>query len=304
MSETEQDDAKRRQRARFVEALTSTARQPGERSRLGMRVAGATAVLALVAGGTLGLGAWRSYQADENAKSEKVAAEQAAALRKIAASRSASRTSANPKSKPKQKPKEAGQPARRADAPVIVPAAPPVSSAKQQSKPKTKKKKKDLSPLVVSDRSGLLLKNAASGFCADLSDTQTGQWQNPIITSHCDGTDGDNQQWTMQVHRGDTGRDGASLVLFVNAKTGMCLDVPDLVAQPAGTRVQEANCHSTVEDNELWWLDPVGDGSVRIRNYMSNSLCLALWGDGQKYSSIVWIDSCDADRDSAWRLID
>ncbi|MFI9100826.1 RICIN domain-containing protein [Streptomyces fildesensis] len=298
MSETEQDDAKRRQRARFVDALTSTAQQPGERSRLGMRVAGATAVLALVAGGTLGMGAWRSYQADVDAKEQKLALEQAAALKKLPQSPSRSATS---------KPTAPAQPTRGAETQVpdapAVPAAPPANPAnpsKQQSKPQTEKKEAPR-PLVLSDRSGVLLKSATTGLCADLPNTGAGYYTMPIMQSHCDGSSGDNQQWSMQVHRGDTGPGGASLVLFVNAKDGLCIDVPEKVAKPAGTLVQEANCHSTVEDNELWWLDPVGDGTVRIHNYMSNQLCLQVWGDSPKSTSWTSIDRCE-DRDSLWRL--
>ncbi|MCM2424828.1 RICIN domain-containing protein [Streptomyces sp. RKAG337] len=297
MSETEQDDAKRRQRARFVDALTSTAQQPGERSRLGIRVAGATAVLALVAGGTLGMGAWRSYQADADAKEQKLAFEQAAALKKIPQS------PARPATPKPTKPAEPAQPTGRAEAPApyAVPAAPPAKPSKE-GKPQAEKKAAPR-PMVLSDRSGVLLSNAATGMCADLPGTGPGQYQMMLIQSHCDGTGADNQQWNMQVHRGDTGPGGASLVLFVNAKDGLCIDVPERVPKPARTQIQEANCHSTVEDNELWWLDPVGDGTVRIRNYMSNQLCLAIWGDSPKTASWVWMDRCDADRDSLWRLI-
>ncbi|WP_406002908.1 RICIN domain-containing protein [Streptomyces sp. NBC_00829] len=298
MSETEQDDAKRRQRARFVDALTSTAHQPGERSRLGIRVTGATAVLALVAGGTLGLGAWRSYQADEDAKEQEVAAEQAAALRKLTTTPSPSRSAA---SKP-VKSAETAQSARRAEAPVAAPAAPAAPPSRQQPKPKTEKKEEPHA-LVLSDRSGVLLKSATTGLCADLPNTGPGYYTMPIVQNHCNGSDGDNQQWNMQVHRGDTGPGGASLVLFVNAKDGLCIDVPERVPKPAGTLVQEAHCHSTVEDNELWWLDPVGDGTVRIHNYMSDQLCLQVWGASPKSTSWTSIDRCE-DPDSRWRLIE
>ncbi|MFJ7591872.1 RICIN domain-containing protein [Streptomyces sp. NPDC097617] len=302
MSETEQDDAKRRQRARFVDALTSTAQQPGERSRVGIRVAGATAVLALVAGGALGLGAWRSYQADQDAKGQKLAAEQAAARGPLTASPSSDR-SAGPKpaepGEPAQAPQAAQpvQPARGAEAQGAVPEAAPAKQQQQQQQPaKPEAVKQEVRPMVLSDRSGVLLKNAATGMCADLPFIGGGRYTVPIIQSKCGNSD-DNQQWNIRVHRGATGPGGASLVLFVNAKDGLCMDVPERVAKPAGTLVQEANCHSSLEDNELWWLDPAGDGTVRIRNYMSNQLCLQVEGDTR-----VEIDRCDVDGDSRWRL--
>ncbi|MFI9809523.1 RICIN domain-containing protein [Streptomyces sp. NPDC052301] len=301
MSEIEQDDAKRRQRARFVETLTSTARQPGEHSRLGVRVAGATAVLALAAGGTLGLGAWRSYQADEEAKGQKRAAGQTAALKKVTASPSLSRSAS---AKP-VKPAKPAQSVPRAAPPAAVPAAPPASAVKQQSKPESEKKpkKERPSPLVFSsDRSGVLLKSAATGLCADLPNTGPGYSTMPIMQSHCDGSDGDNQQWTVQVHRGDTGPGGASLVLLVNAKDGLCIDAPDKAAKPANMLVQEANCQSSLDDNQLWWISPAGDGNVRIHNYLSDQLCLQVWGDSPKSTSWTSIDRC-SDPDSVWRLI-
>lgn len=69
MSDTQHQDEERRERARRVEAITEATRQSGERSRTGTRIAGAAAVLALVSGATLGIGAWRSYQA-QHAKDE------------------------------------------------------------------------------------------------------------------------------------------------------------------------------------------------------------------------------------------
>ncbi|MFI7354870.1 RICIN domain-containing protein [Streptomyces avidinii] len=306
MSETEQDDAKRRQRARFVDALTSTAQQPGERSRVGIRVAGATAVLALVAGGALGLGAWRSYQAEEDAKGQKLAAEQAAARGPLTESPSPSRSAGAKPAEEGEEPAtgagrgQAVQPARPAEAEVraqgAAPEAAPAQRQQQQQQPKPEAGKQEVRPMVLSDRSGVLLKNAATGMCADLPFVGGGRYTMPVVQSKCGNSD-DNQQWNIRVHRGATGPGGASLVLFVNAKDGLCMDLPERVPKPAGTLVQEANCHSTLEDNELWWLDPVGDGTVRIRNYMSNQLCLQVEGDFR-----VEVDRCDVDGDSRWRL--
>lgn len=269
MSENEQDDAKRRQRARFVDALTTSSQQPGERSRTGVRVAGAVAVLALIAGGTLGIGAWRSHQADEDAKKQELAAQQAAAERKLTAAPSVSPT-------PTKKPK----PSPSTHAPRIEQPAPPVTHSPTPSA--TKKKVKKAPGPVVTDRSKILLKNAATGMCADLPYYGPGKLGTPVNQYFCDGSESDNQQWNMRVHRGDTGPGGRRLVIFSNAKDGLCLDMLDRGAKAAGTPLQEASCHNSMDDNQLWWLEDSGDGTVKIHDVMSNNLCLQVDGANVK----------------------
>ncbi|MFD5191931.1 RICIN domain-containing protein [Streptomyces sp. NPDC058357] len=298
MSDTEQDDAKRRQRARFVEALTKTAQQPGERSRVGTRIAGATALLALAAGATLGLGAWRSYQSDEDSKQQHLAAQQ----RRISPSASPSPTGGRETGKkaPTKHPAVGGARAGAALPPVDTVTSPsPEAEKKKEETPKEKKQ----STLADASRSRVLLKNAHSGMCADVSGYGEGAVNQPIMQYYCDGTDKDNQLWSMSVRGAGQGPGGTDLVLFANVKDGLCLDVPMFGAQPPATKLIEARCDGSTRDNQLWWLDPVGDGTVRVRNYASNHLCMEVKDDSMARATQLQLDDCGTDADSRWTVI-
>ncbi|MFI5774304.1 RICIN domain-containing protein [Streptomyces sp. NPDC051658] len=299
MSDTEQDDAKRRQRARFVEALTKTAQQPGERSRVGTRIAGATALLALAAGATLGLGAWRSYQSDEDSKQQHLAAQQ----RRISPSASSSPTGGRETGKkaPAKHPVAAGAGAGAALPPVdtVTSPSPEAEKKKEEEAPKEKKQ----STLADASRSRVLLKNAHSGMCADVSGYGKGAVNQPIMQYYCDGTDKDNQLWSMSVRGAGQGPGGADLVLFANVKDGLCLDVPMFGAQPPATKLIEARCDGSTRDNQLWWLDPVGDGTVRVRNYASNHLCMEVKDDSMARATQLQLDDCGTDADSRWTVV-
>ncbi|MFG7943404.1 RICIN domain-containing protein [Streptomyces cacaoi] len=291
MSETEQDDTKRRQRARFADALTTTAQQPGERSRLGARVAGAVAVLALAAGGTLGLSAWRSYQADEDAKKEKLAAEQAAARKQITKSPSATPKPSKSEHTPESAPRKH----------VSEPDPEPSTTIRA---PQEKKTEQDVKSRSTANRSRVLLKNAQSGLCADLPYYDgVGETGTPVSQFRCDGTDQDNQLWDVRVKHPGKGPNGADLVLIRNVKDGYCLDLPDLGPKPPGTVVQEANCHETLKDNELWWVDPQPNRTLLVRNFASNNLCLKVPGpDLKKLDKPLVIGPCN-DGATRWRFV-
>ncbi|MCX4736235.1 RICIN domain-containing protein [Streptomyces sp. NBC_01363] len=300
MSDTEQDDAKRRQRARFVEALTKTAQQPGERSRVGTRIAGATALLALAAGATLGLGAWRSYQSDEDSKQQHLAAQQ----RRISPSASSSPTGGRETGKkaPAKHPVAAGAGAGAALPPVDTVTSPSPEAEKKKKEEEAPKEKKQ-STLADASRSRVLLKNAHSGMCADVSGYGKGAVNQPIMQYYCDGTDKDNQLWSMSVRGAGQGPGGADLVLFANVKDGLCLDVPMFGAQPPATKLIEARCDGSTRDNQLWWLDPVADGTVRVRNYASNHLCMEVKDDSMARATQLQLDDCGTDADSRWTVV-
>ncbi|MYQ87380.1 MULTISPECIES: RICIN domain-containing protein [unclassified Streptomyces] len=301
MSDTEQDDAKRRQRARFVEALTKTAQQPGERSRVGTRIAGATALLALAAGATLGLGAWRSYQSDEDSKQQHLAAQQ----RRISPSASSSPTGGRETGKkaPAKHPVVGGAGAGAALPPVDTVTSPSPEAEKKKKKKEEAPKEKKQSTLADASRSRVLLKNAHSGMCADVSGYGKGAVNQPIMQYYCDGTDKDNQLWSMSVRGAGQGPGGTDLVLFANVKDGLCLDVPMFGAQPPATKLIEAQCDGSTRDNQLWWLDPVGDGTVRVRNYASNHLCMEVKDDSMARATQLQLDDCGTDADSRWTVV-
>ncbi|MFJ1583231.1 RICIN domain-containing protein [Streptomyces sp. NPDC088197] len=295
MSESDHDEAKRRQRARFVEALTTHTRQPGEHSRVGSRVAGAVAVLALVAGATLGMGAWRSHQADEHDKKRDLAAQRTAAYKNIAHSASPS-----PTPKPtKTVPKRTGKPVPHTASPKPhrTPSTTPTPKRTAGSGGK------DPRALTAHDRKVLIM-NAYSGMCVDIPYNGPGQLGLEIDQYHCDGTDQDNQFWNMTVKLPASGPGGTDLVQFSNTMDGLCIDPPERGAQPSGTELSEANCTGTLADNQLWWLAPAGGDTVWIRNYASNHLCLRVEGTDKKAPSArLVIGSCGTDDDSRWRLL-
>ncbi|WP_409055179.1 RICIN domain-containing protein [Streptomyces sp. SYP-A7185] len=306
MSEIDEDDAKRRQRARFVDALTTNAQQPGERSRLGSRVTGAVAVLALAAGATLGLGAWRSYQADENDKKLKLAAEQSVAEKK----------SPRPSS-PRPKPEATQQNKKQPPGPGAIaerPAEPSGGVAPSASSEKKQKKSKEGEPssdsgevsartLTTGERLGILLKNASTGMCADIPYYKAGSVGKGVSQYHCDGTDEDNQIWNMRVRYAGKGPGGSDLVSFGNVKDHLCIDLPERGSQRAGTKLSEGRCNTIPSDNQLYWLQSAGDGAVWIRNYASNDLCLQVYGAEPRVAGTrLAIGTC-TNGDSRWRLI-
>ncbi|MFJ5609312.1 RICIN domain-containing protein [Streptomyces sp. NPDC093221] len=289
MSDTDQDEAKRRRRARFVEVLTSSARQPGERSRLGSRVAGATAVLALAAGATMGIGAWRGHQADQDAKELTAAQTKAADRLAHLPTGSVSPTA----KKPTPKPSHSATP----KAPVHTTHAPTPSPKRSEKATATP------TPTIAVYPSTALLLNAATALCADIPYFGAGKVGGSVNTHKCDGTSNDNQIWNMRVQPVGKGPGGTDLVLFVNAKDDLCLDMPNRGPQPAGTTLNEANCDGTLADNQLWWLEPVGNSAVHIRSFISGNLCIRPGNVSPGGSDRrLMIATCGTNDESRWFL--
>jgi hypothetical protein len=300
LSESDQDETERRQRARFVDVLTAHTRQPGEQSRVGTRVAGAAAVLALAAGTTLGLGAWRSYQSAEHDKKQDLAAQQAAAYKNIIPSASPSSTPKPTTQAPKRTAKPVPTTHTTAPKRVVTPSASPTKKQQQSAGPGGQ----NLQTLTAHNRSNLLIMNAYSGMCVDIPNYDAGKPGLDVSQYHCDGTDQDNQLWNMTVQVRGGGPGGTDLVQFSNVKDGLCIDPPYRGAQPEDTVLSESDCTGTVADNQLWWLASAGDGIVWIRNYASNHLCLRVEGTDKKAADArLGLGTCTAGDDSRWRLL-
>ncbi|WP_238441820.1 RICIN domain-containing protein [Streptomyces pratensis] len=125
-------------------------------------------------------------------------------------------------------------------------------------------------------RSGVqntVLKNAVTGQCVDIGGYGKGAINAPVNQYPCNATTGDNQLWNLDIVDKDGGPQNAPLFLIRNSKDGLCLDLGYYKARSAGTKVGEFHCSAT-GDNQLWWLDPRGDGTNWIRNAVSNDLCL------------------------------
>ncbi|MFD4032263.1 RICIN domain-containing protein [Streptomyces sp. NPDC058637] len=125
-------------------------------------------------------------------------------------------------------------------------------------------------------RSGVqntVLKNAGTGLCVDIGGYGKGSLNAPVTQYPCNNTNGDNQLWNLDIVAKSGGPQNAPVFLIRNSKDGLCLDLGEYTARPADTKVSEFHCNST-GDNQLWWLDPRGDGTNWIRNVVSNDLCL------------------------------
>jgi hypothetical protein len=132
---------------------------------------------------------------------------------------------------------------------------------------------------AASSASQVLLFNVTTGLCADVPGYGNGTSDGPVNQYDCDGTSGDNQLWDLQVAYKTGGPGGASLFVIVNHKDGLCMDLPNYGAEPAGTQIEEYPCDRTKNDNQLWWLDPRPDGTYWIRDYASG-LCIDVPGVG------------------------
>ncbi|WP_202231841.1 RICIN domain-containing protein [Actinacidiphila reveromycinica] len=132
---------------------------------------------------------------------------------------------------------------------------------------------------AASSASQVLIVNVTTRLCADVPGYGKGTSDGPVNQYDCDGTAGDNQLWDLQVASKSGGPNGASLFVIVNHKDGLCMDLPNYGAEPAGTPVEEYACDRTTNDNQLWWLDPRPDGTYWIRD-LSSGLCLDVPGVG------------------------
>ncbi|WP_455356487.1 RICIN domain-containing protein [Streptomyces sp. SYSU K217416] len=137
-----------------------------------------------------------------------------------------------------------------------------------------------------------VIKNAATGQCVDLAGYGKGKINNRVLQNPCNATTADNQLWNLDVVDKDGGPQNAPLFLIRNSKDGLCLDLGYYKARSAGTKVGEFTCRAS-GDNQLWWLDPRGDGTNWIRNAVSNDLCLRpTGGAGAGNDAALEIASC------------
>lgn len=292
LGEPENEDVKRRERAQRADALAVAARQPGERSKLGTRVAGAVAVLALVAGGTLGVGAWNSYKAEKDKKAAEEKKEQAAATSDPSPSASSGSPSEDKDDKPAEKPtspseKEPEQPPEKSEEPKETPA-----------------KKERLARTHKDAHSKKLLANQTTGMCADIPGFGRGTLGDaPVNQFPCNGSEKDNQLWNINVVHPGKGPKGSSLVHIVNAKDGYCMDLPGSGGHSPGTKVWQAQCNGNLDDNQLWWVNTTSYGTVLIHNLASNNHCLRVNGDAPKKKDVqLTIGDCVKSKDTDWRL--
>ncbi|MEI5033206.1 RICIN domain-containing protein [Streptomyces sp. S1A(2023)] len=176
-----------------------------------------------------------------------------------------------PSATPSKKKKEEEKEKKPVD-PVVhqqpVTPSPTPSPEKSKADKKPKVKAKVLTPAEqlrqwANGRSGVqntVIKNAATGQCVDVPGWGKGEVNSRINQDPCTASTADNQLWNLDIVDQDGGPQNAPLFLIRNSKGGLCLDLGYYEARPAGTKVAQFHCNAT-GDNQLWWLDPRGDGS-------------------------------------------
>ncbi|MEU2083048.1 RICIN domain-containing protein [Streptomyces albus] len=300
MSESQDEDVKRRERARRVDALTDAARQPGEGPRLGTRIAGAVAVVALVAGATLGIGAWNSYQSEKEAKEKKAAA--AWKKQQAAAHKSALPTPSPSASERKKKSELPTLSKQRADDSGVTARATKVEKPDETvKKPKSGVRLNNKLKMAGAGYSRVVLVNQDSKQCADIPDFGPQRDGVPINQYPCNTSDADNQLWNITVSHPGAGAEGGDLVMLANAKDGHCFDLPEGGGQPAGTRLHTANCNGRMDDNQQWRIEDLPNGQKKIHNFASNGLCLQVAGNSHTNDAPLIIGDCQAPS-SNWLL--
>ncbi|SDO75786.1 Ricin-type beta-trefoil lectin domain-containing protein [Actinacidiphila guanduensis] len=148
----------------------------------------------------------------------------------------------------------------------------------------------------------VLLKNLATGMCADLPQYGKGSVGGVIDQYDCRAGAADNQEWALKVVGTPKGPGGARLFTISNDTDRLCMDIPWYGVEPAGTRVTEYTCDATTDDNQLWYLASGQGDHYRIRNYASDSMCLGVAGGaGTPHGVSLIVETCASTSDD-WAL--
>ncbi|MGW0733005.1 RICIN domain-containing protein [Streptomyces sp. NPDC002851] len=150
----------------------------------------------------------------------------------------------------------------------------------------------------------VVLHNPVTKKCADIPGYEKGQDGGPVRQFNCDESARDNQRWNLDVKLPKQGPGGSALFLIVNAKDGLCMDLPDFGAQPVQTPVTQAPCNGTTDDNQLWWVAKQDNGTYWIRNFASNNKCLNVAGraTGGDDANLTLFDCSNTD-DQGWKIV-
>ncbi|MFD8386801.1 RICIN domain-containing protein [Streptomyces sp. NPDC059679] len=177
----------------------------------------------------------------------------------------------------------------------------PVAKKKQKMKPVTSY------ALAPDQRKNFQFKNVKSGRCADVPGMGKGRVDGPVLQHDCvvQNWDGDNQTWDFVLAQKNKGPGGRNLVVIKNRKSGLCLDLPGRGSQPNKTPISQTHCNSTLQDNQLWWVENRGGNrTFWIHNYVSDQRCLEVWGEDGKAGNDarLGIYTCSPADDHEWQL--
>ncbi|MEV0405347.1 RICIN domain-containing protein [Actinoallomurus sp. NPDC050550] len=147
--------------------------------------------------------------------------------------------------------------------------------------------------------SNVLLKNAGSGLCADITGYGPGAVNDAVMQYYCTPGDADNQVWSLGVMSDMKGPGGAALFLIRNTKDSLCMDLPYYGAVSAGAKVSEYNCRPE-GDNQLWYLSHTHGQMYRIRNYASHGLCLGPTDRSHDHAKWLEVHTCGSGDEWSW----
>jgi hypothetical protein len=145
----------------------------------------------------------------------------------------------------------------------------------------------------------VLLKNAASGLCADVPGYGRGATDGPVAQYFCALGDADNQVWSLGVMRDMKGPGGTALFTIRNTKDDYCMDLPGYSGVGSGTKVTEYYCRPK-GDNQLWYRSHTSGKRYRIRNYSSHGLCLGPTGRSHARDKQLEIHKCGSGDEWSW----
>jgi Ricin-type beta-trefoil lectin domain len=185
-----------------------------------------------------------------------------------------------------------------------TPTPSPSASAKKKVKPKPKETKKAAKKVVAKKAgfagvSNVLLKNSASGLCADVPGYGRGSTDGPVAQYYCALGDADNQVWSLGVMRDMKGPGGTALFTIRNTTDDYCMDLPGYSGVSAGTKVTEYYCRPK-GDNQLWYRSHTRGHLYRIRNYSSHGLCLGPTGRSHAQDKQLEIHKCGSGDEWSW----
>jgi hypothetical protein len=188
--------------------------------------------------------------------------------------------------------------------PTVTPTPSPSASAKKKVKPKKTanadaKKAKPRKKAVFTGVANVLLKNSASGLCADIPGYGKGSTDGPVAQYYCALGDADNQVWALGVMRDMKGPGGTALFLIRNTKDDYCMDLPGEGANGSGSKVSEYYCIPK-HDNQLWYRQHTRGKLYRIRNYASHGLCLGPTGRSHARDKQLEIHKCGSGDEWSW----
>jgi hypothetical protein len=314
MSEQNETERQRQERAKLVSAFNKRAWQRSEQPQLAPRVLAGGAALIVVAGAAFGLGALNSY-------SHKKTAEQR--TRQAALS-----TTENPGSQnrtigettptipphggtPQQSgvPQQNGRTGPGGTTPHNALPQAATGPVKQGSAGNNRAVHSNAAALPKgaksSAASGVVIKNVMTGMCVDIPDFGKGTIDGRVQQHTCDGSSADNQRWDLVVGQKGAGPNGADLFTIRNTKDGYCLDLPGYGTADRAD-VTEWYCDPGSGDNEMWYLQRKSSGEYWIRNVKSpGDECLdvaGLNGSGGQDAKLT-IYPCSLQDDHLWSFL-